>query len=83
MVLLRWGSLIAPLVLFAAFSFAAWNRLETEAAREASRRAELIVEYIRRTVEGEELLLTAADEAHGRLSFGPDIEGGCTASSRR
>lgn len=75
MVLLRWGSLIAPLVLFAAFSFAAWNRLETEAAREASRRAELIVEYIRRTVEGEELLLTAADEAHGRLSFGPDIEG--------
>jgi two-component sensor histidine kinase len=75
LVLLRWGSLIAPLVLFAAFAVTAWNRLETEAMREASRRSELIVEYVRRTVEGQELLLTAADEAHGRLSFGSDIEG--------
>ena len=74
LVLLRWGSLIAPLVLFAAFAVTSWNRLETEATREASRRSELIVEYVRRTVEGQELLLTAADEAHGRLSFGADIE---------
>lgn len=75
LVLLRWGSLIAPLLLFAAFAVTSWNRLETDATREASRRSELIVEYIRRTVEGQELLLTAANEAHGRLSFGPDIEG--------
>ncbi|PJN95591.1 hypothetical protein CNY89_07550, partial [Amaricoccus sp. HAR-UPW-R2A-40] len=74
LVLLRWGSLIAPLVLFAAFAVTAWNRLEADAMREASRRSELIVEYVRRTVEGQELLLTAADEAHGRLSFGADIE---------
>ena len=74
LVLLRWGSLVAPVLLLIAFAVSSWNRLEGDAVSEATRRAELIGEYVLRTVEGQKLLLEAAEQVQDRLSFGPDLE---------
>jgi two-component sensor histidine kinase len=74
LVLLRWGSLIAPILLLVVFAGSSRSRLERDAVSDATRGAELIGEYVLRTIEGQHLLLKAADQAQERLSFGADTE---------
>lgn len=72
--LLRWGSLLAPAFLLGLFAVAAWDRQMEGAREDALRRAQLVDEYVRRTIDGQATMLAAAERAHDLLALAPEPE---------
>jgi two-component sensor histidine kinase len=70
--LLRWGCLVAPVVLVALFGLASWQRMIAAAEVEATRKAQLVREYAQRTVEAQDILIAAADRARSEIGAGPE-----------
>lgn len=69
--LLRWGSVIAPLALIALFAATSWERTVAAAEEEAARKAQLVREYAQRVIEGHDILLAAAEQAHRQVADEP------------
>jgi two-component sensor histidine kinase len=69
---LRWGSVLVPLALIGLFGAASWERLIAAAEDEAARKAQLVREYAQRTIEGHDILLSAAEQAHRQAADGPE-----------
>lgn len=72
--LLRWGSLLAPAFLLGLFAVAAWDRQIEGAREDALSRAQLVDEYIRRTIDGQATMLAAAERVHDLLALAPQSE---------
>lgn len=74
LLVMRWGSIVGPILLTAVFAWGSWQRIEREGWDQAASRSQLVGEYLRRTIDGQAVQLAAAERAHDLLALSPSAE---------